>query len=67
MQISTETGYTFKWTMLTVPEEKIKREIISFCAGLRVKHCKLICKVQRGFILVLYFRIQNQEKKFLVL
>lgn len=35
MQISTETGYTFKWTMLTVPEEKIKGEIISFCAGLR--------------------------------
>lgn len=28
------------------------------------EHCKLICKVQRGFILVLYFRIQNQEKKF---
>lgn len=27
------------------------------------EHCKLICKVQRGFILVLYFRIQNQEKK----
>lgn len=44
------------------------RDYSLLCRAEKVwEHCKLICKVQRGFILVLYFRIQNQEKKNLML